>query len=309
VRLWLGLWLVLAVAAGADVPLRLGHSGGGTARLAAAVRWELGREFHVTVAGPGEDARASDDLALLRATLAGDFHLAWIRSSALANFHRPWGVLSIPYLFPGQTAGPWMQGGELVRSTQGQGLRALTAVSLGERLLASRQPLRGLAELRQRRVQVARDRFRIDLLQELQAEAVASLNDDASVAVRETNVEDYLASTWQEQYPYALGSGDGLEYAVLVANELALERLQARDRARLLELSARASALWRWGRPSAGTTLTAVKGPGSDALEPDLTLFPPRLPAAEQSLWRERLKPLRLRSLRLIGKPWSELFP
>lgn len=285
--------MLLATGAGAEIPLRVGHSEGATRRLAGAVRSTLSSKpgFHVSL------AIAPDDLSLLRATLAGDFQLAWIRSSALTNFHRPWGLLSVPFLFPDRaTEVAWLARGDLLYSTRGRGLRGLAVVPLGERFFACRQPLNSLTDLRGLRVQVPRDRFRLDLVQELGAEAVPSVAVDLTADTWDTNAEDYLASRERAaHYPHTLGGSQGLEVAVLVANERAFERMPDRERDRLLALGTFASGLGRYALSTGGPADATV-----------VTLLPP---PQEVGLWRDRLRSLRERSLRLIGAPWTELGP
>lgn len=290
-------WLALSSWAGAEVPLRVGHSGGFASELADFTRVYLGiahgRDFHLSVVGPETEAATADDIRLLRATLAGDFQLAWVQAYAVTNFDRLWGFLSIPFLFPNADAErAWVQAGQLKEELTGRGLLALSVVESGPRLFVSEKPLQSLADLKGLRVRVPRDRFSRDFVEELGGIPVAS----GEAAVIETDERGRAA--FQRTFPHELRSEHGLSYYVLIANEAYFARLSPQQQAILRGLDdgnvhavggrpPRLRPKWAW----------PVAEPSSS---------PSSLPADPR--WRDRLKSLRERSLRLIGKPWSELF-
>ncbi len=284
VLLCLGSTLLVPFSAAAEVPVRVGHSDGFGAELAEFTRLYLGathgKEFHATVVGPQSDGGTSDDLALLRATLAGNCQLAWVRADTLTNYDHTWGLLSVPFLFPSLEAErAFVNSGRMQHNLGKDGLLPLTMVERGPRLFVSREPLNSLADLKRQKVTVPRDRFLRDFIEELGAEPVVA----GDAPVLETDEK-----SMPDDYPYELRCGHGLSYAVLVANAAWFGRLPPEEQAALRGVDDRVQLIGRdtWG-----------------------ALPQPMRPDPARAEWRERLKAFRERSLRLIGKPWSELFP
>lgn len=247
-RRWIGLgwWLLLVTWAGAEVVLHLGTCGrqGGWAqswgqRLADSFR---GGSIRLRLALP------RSDLEQLRALDAGELQLAWVRSSALSNWYRPWGVLTLPYLL--EHPDQWLQGlagQRLLQTVPGERLRPLLTCCLGPRWLASRNPLRQWSDLKGKVVLVPQSRFSWEQYHSLGAdpwpgplERSNEFRSRGGIEVVEACRLDLESEGWLADFPELWNPGHSQEWLVLVAEERAWTRLQPEQQGQVLK-AARAS--------------------------------------------------------------------
>lgn len=238
---WLGWWLLLATWAGAEVVLHLGTCGrqGGWAqtwgqRLADSFR---GGSVRLRLAVP------RSDLEQLRALDAGELQLAWVRSSALSNWYRPWGLLTLPYLL--EHPDQWLQslaGQRLLQVIPGERLRPLLTCSLGPRLLASRSPLGRWSDLSGKVVLVPQSRFSWEHYHSLGAdpwpgplERSHEFRARGGIEVVEACRLDLEAEGWLPDFSELWDPGHSQEWLVLVAEERAWTRLRPPQQEELLK--------------------------------------------------------------------------
>lgn len=227
------LWLCLVcLPLSAEVVLEVSHSGterGAAHRLLEQLieHWK-GAQLRFRVAPP------KGDLDTLKALEAGDLQVALVRSSALANYHRRWGLTSLAYQWPDPQAflrGP--QGQQLLHLRLDE-LTCLGAFPLGPRLLASSQPLSSWSQLRQKTVLTAQNRFLWETFQVVGAqplclaiESIPQRLPELSEAVLDLTLDDYLQFGFRRDFPYLWNPDYAQEWLVVVANSRALTRLNS----------------------------------------------------------------------------------
>ncbi|MBT9587481.1 hypothetical protein IV102_29335 [bacterium] len=292
---WLWLWILLVSVARADVVLRLGSCGrvdGYSQSLARQLQqWLQGDGLRLALAAPG------GDLEQMQTLCSGDVQLTLVRSTALANYYRPWGLLSLPYLWENPSL--WFRGlggQRLLAPVEGQPFRALACWSVGQRCLASRQPLSDWKELQGRQVLVPQSRFSWDAYvsvgaQPLLAPLERSSEFSGAEMVEATRLDldemGLLAS-----YPWVWQPDHGREWLVLVVQERAYRRLSVAHRQRLSGLQAYQTRLEEWLR---ARELRVVKKIGEHASQ---------LPPAQRSGAEVVFQKVRQRSLRLLEPGW-----
>ena len=285
---WLGWWILLLACARAEVVLHLGTCGrpGGWAehwgqRLLAQLR---GSSIRLRLSVP------RSDLEQLRALDAGELQLAWVRSSALANWYRPWGLLSLPYALDDPAA--WLgglSGQRLLQPIPGERLRPLLVSPLGPRLLASRRHLQQWSDLKDQVVLVPQSRFsweQYDFVgadpwpgpMERSDEFRARGGIDAVEACR----LDLEEQGWSQELPELWDPGHSQEWLVLVAEERSWGRLNPQQHALLLK-SARLSQ--------------QTSSPGRNHSDPTRARF------------RSDFGSLRRRLLQLLDESWRVTLP
>jgi len=292
---WLWLWLLLLSTARADVVLRLGSCGrvdGYAQSLARQLQqWLQGDGLRLALAAP------AGDLEQMQTLCSGDVQLTLVRSTALANYYRPWGLLSLPYLWENQTQ--WLQGlggQRLLAPVEGEPFRALACWSLGQRCLASRQPLGAWEELKGRQVLVPQSRFSWDAYHSVGAQPLLAPLERSSEFPAAEMVEatrlDLDEMGLLANYPWVWQPDHGCEWLVLVAQERAYRRLSVAHRRRLSGLQSYQTRLDEWLR---NKELKVVRQIGRHGRQ-----LPPAQRAAAEGLFQK----VRQRSLRLLEPGW-----
>lgn len=285
------LWALLVSGhpAGGEVVVRLGTCGrpnGHFQQLAQRLQdWLRGPGLRLALAPP------SEDLEQLRLLCSGDVQLSLVRSSSLANYYRPWGLLSLPYLL--EQPELWVRGLEgqrLLSEVGDHPFRALACWPLGPRCLASRRPLTAWHDLTNRQVLLPQSRFCWDSYTHLGAEAVlAPLERSAEFPELEA-VEACLLDLDEfellKTFPHLWDPGHAQEWLVLVVQERAFRRLSAEHRLRLQAVRSQAEAVQRW----------------LDERRSRVAVSP--TPLAQRSEARQLFTPVRQRNLRLVGPGW-----
>ncbi|MBI3925509.1 MAG: TRAP transporter substrate-binding protein DctP [Armatimonadetes bacterium] len=288
----------LAPPAAAEVVLRLGHTGSpgsleGT--LAARFQSELSSRaagvFKLSVLdGSAHSRRREGDLNLMRAVLAGEPQLAIVRSSPLANFHRPMALLSPPCKDPEPA---WEE--RVLASMQGKGLRGLALLDGGPRLFASRRPLHSLEDLVGMRIRVPQSLVSIDTARLLGANPVPSAVGRTAEMARRNYVDgadltypDLAELELQQVFPYLLEPGYGRERLVVIVNERFYRTLAPAQRQLLADV----------GRAVAGYSVAECRSRVERIKQGHA---PVALGAQEREALARRLEPARQRILRLVG--------
>jgi hypothetical protein len=289
------VWLLLVTSARAEVVLRLGSCGrpaGYVQVLAGQLqRWLQGQGLRLALAPP------SSDLEQMQTLCSGDVQLTLVRSSALANYYRPWGLLSLPYLW--EDPGQWLQGlggQRLLAAVEGQPFRALACWSLGERCLASRQPVRGWDDLKGRATLLPQSRFCWDAYTSLGAQPLLAPLERSTqfggAEVVEATRLDLDEMGLLPSYPWVWQPGHAREWLVLVVQERAYRRLSAAHRQHLGGLRRFETQASRW------------LGERDQRIGRQIGHRLSTLPASLRAGEAQRFLLVRQRSLRLLEPGW-----
>lgn len=281
--------LLLCLPGRAEVVVRLGTSGraGGYAQqLAARLQgWLQGEGLRLAIAPP------ASDLEQMNLLCSGDVQMSLVRSSSLANYYRPWGLLSLPYVW--EEPARWVHGLEgqrLLSEVGDQPFRALACWPLGPRCLASRQPLAAWHELTNRQILLPQSRFSWDAYAHLGAEPLLAPLERSGEFPDLEAVEATLLDLQESQllggFPHLWNPGHAEEWLVLVVQERAFRRLSLPHRQRLLGVRSHDAEITHW----LGQQRSQIEVPV--------------LAASERQKARQIFAPVRQRNLRLVGPGW-----
>jgi len=185
-------------------------------------------------------APVGSDLDQLRALSSGELQIALVRSSALANYYRPWSLLTLPYLFGEGGAAAWLQGIEgqrLLLPGEGQPWRCLLYLSMGPRCIASPQPISNWQGLRSKTVLVPQSRFSWEFYKSLGCDpwagALEGAQDKGRTQATEATLLDLHQGGWLQGQSYVWQPGHAEEWLVLLIDERVWSKLSGAHRQRL----------------------------------------------------------------------------
>lgn len=287
----------------ADVVLR-GASSGWAGGLA-----ESGLQRLQSLLGQGDLrlalAPVGSDLDQLRALSSGELQIALVRSSPLANYYRPWSLLTLPYLFEEGGATAWLRGIEgqrLLLPGDGQPWRCLLHLTMGPRCIASPRPVSNWQGLRNKTVLVPQSRFSWEFYKSLGcdpwAAALEGAHEKGRTQATEATLLDLQQGGWLDGQSHVWQPGHADEWLVLLVDERVWSKLSQPHRQRLtqavkeveLELTPQIELRQR--------ELRALLGP---RFHQD----PEQLVQAQRALFSE----LRKRLLRLLDGRWLDALP
>jgi tripartite ATP-independent transporter DctP family solute receptor len=237
-------------------------------------------------------AQLGEEKAVVEQVQLGAIEFTRVSTGALAEFHKPFGVFSLPYIFD-STEHEWnflnsADGQKMLEGIQSSKFIGLAYYDSGARHFYTVKPVKNLAELAGKKIRVIQNKVNIDLMSALGASATPMPYGDVFNALQtgiidgaENNWPSYFTSKHYEVAKHIIVDAHQRVPEVLMMSKAAWDKLSDEDKKIIQEAAKESVSFQReeWDKfekdsrekvKAAGSTITEVTDlkPWQDAVKP-----------------------------------------
>lgn len=185
-------------------------------------------------------SQLGEEKAVIEQVQLGAVAFTRVSSSPLAEFHKPLGVFSLPYIFD-NSAHMWKflesaDGMKLLDGLQSSRFVGLCYYDPGARSFYSTKPLKSLADLKGMKIRVQQNKINMDMIAALGASAtpmpygqVFSALQTGVIDGAENNFPSYLTASHSQVAKYYLRDGHQMVPEVLIMSKVVWDKLTPDD--------------------------------------------------------------------------------
>ncbi|WP_206105417.1 TRAP transporter substrate-binding protein [Paenibacillus thalictri] len=242
-------------------------------------------------------SQLGEEKAVVEQVQLGAIEFTRVSSGAVADFNKPMGVFSLPYIFDSEEH-EWKflnsaDGNKLLDGMSGSKLIGLAYYDSGARHFYSRKPVKSVADIKGQKIRVIQNKINIDLVESLGASATPMPYGDVFSALQ-TGVIDAAENNWPSfdtSNHYSVAKNmilDGHQRVpeLLMMSKAAFDKLSDEDK-KIVKQAALDSVQYQrdeWKKfekkseekiRAAGVTITEVKDvkPWQDAVKPAIDKY------------------------------------